>query len=118
MKRINPSISLGVISLGAVGAISGVMLDGALTPTGTKAFPANAYSYGSADGLNQAQSVALDERCLDFSKGQSYDAMRDRFGYPDARSSDGLTDWYQKADGAWVGVQYSSDNRATGLVGD
>lgn len=112
MKRMNPSISLGVISLGAIGAISGVMLDGALTPTGTKAFPANAYTYGTDNGLTVEQSAAIDYLAWP----QSYDAITSRFGSPDARSNDGTIDYYRRADGAYVGLQYDASNRAVGTV--
>lgn len=67
-----------------------------------------AYAYGTGNGLQLWQYDVLSH--LQFP--QTYAAITDRLGSPDARSADGLTDYYQLPMGGWVAVQYDSSGAA------
>jgi len=69
-----------------------------------------AYGYGTGNGIATWQYDVLSN--LQFP--QSYSAITDRLGSPDARSADGLTDYYQLPAGGWVAVTYDAGNSATG----
>lgn len=70
----------------------------------------NAYSYGTGNGLATWQYDVLQN----LSFPQSYAAVIDRVGYPDARSDDGLIDYYQLPAGGWVAIEYDTNNSAIG----
>jgi hypothetical protein len=74
---------------------------------GVTAVPTQPMNYGTGDGLTPEQSIAL--RNIAFP--QSYTAMVNRFGYPDAR--DTRADYYELPNGHRVAVVYQGRSAVT-----
>ena len=66
----------------------------------------DAYAYGAAGTLSPEQSASI----AHLGERQSYEAIKDRYGFPDARSEDGRTDYYKLSDGAIAVLRYGQDN--------
>lgn len=77
---------------------------------GETAVPTQPMPYGTGDGLTVEQSAALHHVAFP----QSYTAMVNRFGYPDARDS--RADYYDMANGHRVAVVYE-DRAAVSVEG-
>lgn len=99
----------GLLPLGLL-AVYGAAIDLPATASfSPSAVPTDAtYAYGTGDGLQLWQYDVLSN--LQFP--QTYAALTDRLGFPDRRSADGLTDYYQLPMGGWVAVQYDSSGAA------
>lgn len=106
----------------AVGAIVAFVLQGAFV-TGCSEYysgaaQADAYDFptqpapGTEYSLNGklSESQVRDLLYLDFSQGQSYDAIKSRFGFPAYR--DGQADFYQMQNGNYAAIYYDSNGRA------
>jgi hypothetical protein len=71
--------------------------------------------YGVDGTLDQSEVLAL--LYLDFSQGQSYEAIKDRFGYPAMRG--GSSDFYLMPNGHYAELVYNQANTAIALrLGD
>ena len=66
----------------------------------------DAYAYGASGPLTPEQSASIRH----LAQRQSYEAIKERYGFPDARSDDGLTDYYKLSDGAIAALHYGHDN--------
>jgi hypothetical protein len=71
--------------------------------------------YGVDGALDQSEVLAL--LYLDFSQGQSYEAIKNRFGYPAMRNS--TSDFYVMPNKHYAEIVYDASNRAIALrLGD